>query len=88
MLEPRKCGRSGQTDRNPCASLGWRKHAEVVLVEMVNLVPHESDRRQESLVGRTGWGRRSSKSVDKYHGPAMLCVQKPKTNDPRILSRD
>ena len=50
------------------------KHAEGVLVEMTNLVPHESDRREESLVGKKEWGRRSSKIVDKFHGPAMLCV--------------
>ena len=26
------------------------------------------------------------KGVDKFHGPAMLCVRKPKSNDPGILS--
>ena len=26
--------------------------------------------------------------VCKFHGPAMLCVQKPKSNDPSILSRN
>ena len=47
-----KCGRSGQTSRDVCASLGWRKHAEGVLVEMAKLVPHDSDIRQYSLVDR------------------------------------
>ena len=55
---------------------------------MANPVLHESDRRQESLVGRKAWGRRSSKGVDKFHGPEMFSVQKPKPNDPRMFSRE
>ena len=47
--------------------------------------------RMRTVDGNSPWWAENNeidaadKGVDKFHCPAMLCVQKPKPNDPRIF---
>ena len=97
MCQPRQArthaeeeGNAGQVDRlvETLALASVRGSTQKVYWSKWQTWCRMSDRRQESLVGRKGWGRRRSETVDKFHGPAMICVQKPKSNDPWIFSRD